>query len=101
MCLSSNQQGNDHFGPPPCCGVGPLAAFGRTRSAASPLLAVCAARRRQDYSTFYSDPAVTPAKLHSIRAHVATSSLQGVRECDVAVAVLRVVNVTASSFDET
>jgi hypothetical protein len=22
MCLSSNQQGNDHFGPPLCCGVG-------------------------------------------------------------------------------
>ena len=24
MCLSSNRQGNDHFGPP-CCGVGALA----------------------------------------------------------------------------
>ena len=48
MCLSSNQQDNDHFGPPPCCGVGPLAAYRRTRSAASPVLAVCKARRGQN-----------------------------------------------------
>jgi hypothetical protein len=58
MCLSFNQQGNDHFGPPPCCGVGPLAAFRRTRSVASPVLAVCKSARGQNQSTFYSEPAV-------------------------------------------